>query len=164
MGRIGQTRVGQARYARPSIRVDTGELTSVQGESKQSLDKVKIKSGKSPATVSVQDSSENTIATEPAVKTPLSTSVLNNDKESYEVKLAGTALVSGSTVEGAEITVVREDTDEVVRNVTSDSNGEWSVTLPGGPVYHIFSEYEGGGTQYNTKSRPFIDTSASEVK
>lgn len=77
----------------------------------------------------------------------------------------------GSGVQGAEIHIIRDNDNVKVASTTSDSNGRWHVTLPGGKttdsdpeVYSIEVWYRDGAkrekstTLYNAKNRPFIDT------
>lgn len=77
----------------------------------------------------------------------------------------------GPGVEDAEVVVIRDNDNTQVAKTTTDSNGQWHVTLPGGKttdpdpeVYSIEVWYRDGPKRqkstkiYNAKNRPFIDT------
>lgn len=78
---------------------------------------------------------------------------------------------SGTTVEGAEVHILKDNDDTLAASTTTDANGEWSVTLPAGndprpdpPVFSIEVWYRDGdkrdsnATVFNATNRPFIDT------
>lgn len=76
-----------------------------------------------------------------------------------------------SAAQGAEVHIIRDNDDTKVATTTTDANGRWHVTLPGGkstdsdpPVYSIEVWHREGQKRdpsaklYNAKNRPFIDT------
>lgn len=159
MGRLGNSRLSRTRLSFPDLAVDSAGKLAVTTRSISSVEKIATKAGKSPLTVTAKSEETLAIAQDPASIAFGSFTARQSSDESYDIILSGTAVVSGSTIEGAEISVVNEDTDTVVQTTTSGSNGEWSFTVPGGPEYHIIAEFEAGdGTQYNVKSKPFIDS------
>lgn len=87
--------------------------------------------------------------------------------------LGGTVVLEegGPGVEGAEIVIIRDNDNTQVAKTTTDSNGRWHVTLPGGKttdsdpeVYTMEVWYRDGPKRektteiYNAKNRPYIDT------
>ena len=78
-------------------------------------------------------------------------------------------LQDGTGVNGAEVQVIRDNDDTLVRSVETDSNGRWHVTLPAGTqpdpeVYVIEAYYRDGAKRdpdtdlFNATNRPYIDT------
>jgi len=91
----------------------------------------------------------------------------------WKAGLGGTVVLQegGSGVEGAEVVIIRDNDNTQVAKTTTDSDGRWHVTLPGGKttdsdpeVYSIEVWYRDGPkrekstTIYNARNRPFIDT------
>jgi len=87
--------------------------------------------------------------------------------------LGGTVVLEegGPGVEGAEVIIIRDNDNTQVAKTTTDSDGRWHVTLPGGKttdpdpeVYSMEVWYRDGPKReksteiYNAKNRPFIDT------
>jgi hypothetical protein len=91
----------------------------------------------------------------------------------YLAGLGGTVVFEegGPGVEGAEVHIIRNNDDTKVATTTTDADGRWHVTLPGGKttdpdpeVYSIEVWYREGAKRdkntelYNAENRPFIDT------
>ena len=65
--------------------------------------------------------------------------------------------LDGAAIQGAAITAINNDTGAVLGETTTDSAGNWTITVAGGQTVHVLSEYEGGdGTLYRDQSRPFM--------
>lgn len=91
---------------------------------------------------------------------------------SYLANIGGQVTLPDDTAaDGAEVHIIRDNDDTKVATTTTDTNGEWAVTLPGKdgqdpdpPVYSIEVWYRDGpkrdpsATLYNATNRPFIDT------
>lgn len=72
--------------------------------------------------------------------------------------LAGTATLDGEPVEGASITVLDADSDEHEVEVSTGSDGSYSIEVPGHSSYHVLASYEDEeGVQFNEKSKPFLN-------
>jgi hypothetical protein len=82
--------------------------------------------------------------------------------ESIEIAVAsttvsGTVILGGSGVQGAILTVINDSDGTVEATTTTDSNGDYSVSVPQNEVYHVLVEYDDGqGNLYNETSKPFI--------
>lgn len=86
-------------------------------------------------------------------------SVTSQSVEDYLAAIGGKVTLSGNPVEGVEVKIIRESDNEVVRAPLTDGDGNYRVTVEGGPVYHVVTQYNDGSTFYNAESLPFIDTS-----
>lgn len=73
-----------------------------------------------------------------------------------EFYVSGKVTLSGSGVDGAEVYVINDDTQEVITRQTTDANGNYSVQVPEGTTIHVAVQYEDGTDQYNDESKPFI--------
>jgi len=73
--------------------------------------------------------------------------------------LSGTVTLSGSGVQDATIHVINDTDDSIETTTTTDSNGDYSVSVPSGNTYHVTVRYEdSNGNKYNDESKPFIAT------
>lgn len=86
-----------------------------------------------------------------AAATPLSAS------ETVEDVIAGTVTLNGSGVQGAKVYVIDTNSDTVVGTATTDTNGDYSVTVPAEPPYHVAVQYDDGSQKYNALSKPYIE-------
>lgn len=74
------------------------------------------------------------------------------------VTLSGTAIQSGSGVQGAEIIVIDNDRDVIADRVTTDSSGNWSTEVRDNTL-HVVAQYtDGNGNVYNTESYPNVNS------
>ena len=71
--------------------------------------------------------------------------------------IAGTVTLSGSGVQGAKVYVINAENDTVERTATTDANGDYGVTVPADPPYHIAVQYDDGSQKYNALSKPFVE-------
>lgn len=77
----------------------------------------------------------------------------------WEIRGTGDLAITrnGSAQAGATVRLFNQTTEAYVGKTTSDASGEWVFTdLTETDVYHAFIEYENGGTEYQTLSRPFL--------
>ena len=80
-------------------------------------------------------------------------------KENYfvPIELSGTVVDGGDPVSGAKVTAIDDTSDEIVTTTTTDSDGNWSATVPDTQL-HIVAQYEDdSGTKYNTESYPYVN-------
>jgi len=70
--------------------------------------------------------------------------------------VSGNVTLSGSPVQGATIEVIDQTNGDLEATTTTDSNGDYSVTVETGITVHVCCRYEDGGTQYNSESKPFV--------
>lgn len=71
--------------------------------------------------------------------------------------IAGMALLAGSPIQNAKITLIDSDSDEVVSITLTDADGRYSFfNLEENKQYHVTGEYEDSPDQYNAKSLPFM--------
>lgn len=96
----------------------------------------------------------------------------NDSETNWDALLGGVVKdPQGIAVEGAEVHIIRDNDDTKVATTTTDSNGEWSVTLPAGndprpdpPVWSIQVWYRDGNKRdpdaklFNATNRPYIDS------
>lgn len=72
--------------------------------------------------------------------------------------LSGTCTLDGNAVEGAKVHVINADTDTHEGSVTSDVNGDWSLTVSDDTAqYACFAQLDDGSNQYNAEGRPFVE-------
>jgi hypothetical protein len=72
------------------------------------------------------------------------------------VDISGTVTdEDGDALDGVQVTVINETTDSVAATTTTDSNGDYSVTV-GSDSYHVLFYYVDGGSDFNTDSYPYI--------
>ena len=71
--------------------------------------------------------------------------------------ISGTCTLDGDPVQGAKVHVINSDTDTHEGTDTSDSDGNWSVTVSDeNAEYACFAQLEQDGEQYDAEGRPFI--------
>lgn len=76
-----------------------------------------------------------------------------------ENQVSGTVTLNGSGVQGATVRVIDQNTDTQIASATTDSNGDYGITVDSGLTVHVTVEYEdGSGNQYNDESKPFVTT------
>ena len=73
------------------------------------------------------------------------------------LEISGAVTLSGAGVSGARVYVIDTDAGEVAETATTDANGDYSVSVSSGPVYHVAVQYDDGSTQYNALSKPFVE-------
>lgn len=89
--------------------------------------------------------------------------------ETWKAGIGGVVTSNGSGVGGAEVQVIRDNDDTLVRSVITGSDGRWHVTLPAGSepdpeVYVVEAYYRDGPKRdpdadlFNATNRPYIDT------
>jgi hypothetical protein len=72
------------------------------------------------------------------------------------VDISGTVTdKDGNALGGVPVAIIDEANDSVAATTTTDSSGNYSVTV-GSNSYHVLFAYEESGEQYNTDSYPFI--------
>ena len=65
--------------------------------------------------------------------------------------------LDGTAIQGAQITVINNDTGAVLGETTTDAAGNWTITVSGGQTVHVLAEYEdANGALYRDQSRPFM--------
>lgn len=75
-----------------------------------------------------------------------------------KIEISGTVVDGGTGVSGAKVTVIDDTSDEVLTTTTTDSNGNWSATVPDTRL-HVVAQYEDdSGTVYNTTSYPYVNS------
>lgn len=75
-------------------------------------------------------------------------------KNAYTV--SGTVTLSGSPVQGATIEVIDQTNGDLEATTTTDSNGDYSVSVESGITVHVCCRYDDGVDTYNSKSKPFV--------
>ena len=78
---------------------------------------------------------------------------LAND-ESLEIKICfkikGTTKKQGTLIQGAKVSCINQDTNELVGHTTSDENGEWEfLDLDDESKYHVVGSLEDGEDKFN---------------
>ena len=81
--------------------------------------------------------------------------------ESLVIK--GTVTLEGSPVEGATVRVFNQTTETYIDDTLTDASGEYSFDLSTEDDYHLFVEYEQGGTLYNAESLHSIEPEDENV-
>ncbi|MCU4754249.1 PQQ-binding-like beta-propeller repeat protein [Halobacteria archaeon AArc-curdl1] len=72
------------------------------------------------------------------------------------IDLSGTVGLQGTPIEGAEILVIDDESDEFLERVVADENGEWSAEVAD-TTLHVTAQYEDeDGNQYNAESYPYV--------
>ena len=70
--------------------------------------------------------------------------------------------LDGTAVQGAAITVINHDTGAVLGETTTDTSGNWAITVSGGQTVHVLAEYEDAdGNLYQEHSKPFVVVESS---
>lgn len=76
---------------------------------------------------------------------------------SIPANFSGTVTESGSAVQGAEIAAVNDTTDVIEDTSTTDSNGDYTLSVTGENNYHLTVQYEdGSGNTFNAVSKPYV--------
>lgn len=63
----------------------------------------------------------------------------------------------GSSVSGADVFVVASDGN--VYHTTTDSNGDYSLTVPSGDAHVLISYEDGNDNTFRGESKPFVNVS-----
>lgn len=72
--------------------------------------------------------------------------------------ISGTAVLNGSPVENAKISLIDSDTDTLVDTQLTDSSGFYIFEgLNGASIYHAVAEFDDSPDLYNAKSLPFLE-------
>lgn len=78
--------------------------------------------------------------------------------------ISGTVTLDGSGVSGAKVYVINDTDGTLEGSTTTDSNGDYSISVTGGITVHVAVQYEdGNGNQYNDHSKPFVASGATIV-
>jgi len=72
-------------------------------------------------------------------------------------EITGQVTLNGIGVGGAVIYVIDTETDSIVGTETTDGNGEYLLTVPSEPLYHVTVQYDDGSEKYNALSKPYVD-------
>lgn len=136
---------------------DSGSITTAAGSSKTASETATLSesgstTGASGSLLTAGESASLTTSPGPvtATATPLTATA------SAFVTISGTATLNGNAVQGAKVYVIDTSNDTIQTTATTDSNGNYAVSVPYGPEYHIAAQYESGGDQYNAESKPFV--------
>lgn len=76
------------------------------------------------------------------------------------MEITGTVDLNGTTQSG--ITVVVDSVDDTTPSAsfeaktTTDTNGDYSFTVPDGATYHVDARYDDGADKWAGKSQPYI--------
>lgn len=71
--------------------------------------------------------------------------------------VGGTCTLNGSGVP-AKIYIVDTTNDSVVKELTANSDGTWSVSIPSGLTVHVAAQYDDGTDKWNDYSKPYLNT------
>jgi hypothetical protein len=76
------------------------------------------------------------------------------------ITISGTVDADGSTTSGILVYILQVDgstpSASVETTTTTDSSGNWSVSVPEGNTYHVAAQYDDGSTEYAGESKPYI--------
>lgn len=84
--------------------------------------------------------------------------ITNEASAQTDTTISGTVRKGLSTVQGATIHAINDSKNRVEATATSDSNGNYSVDVTPGDVYHVTVQYDDGTNKYDEESKPFIAT------
>lgn len=74
------------------------------------------------------------------------------------VEIAGTVVNSGSPVQGAKIYAIDTTNGDIEATATTDSSGNYSVTVAAGLVLDVVAQWDDGTDKYNAEANTFIET------
>jgi hypothetical protein len=138
--------------------VDTGSLTTATGTalSPEVTRTVTEAAGTLGTTATALTAAGTSEITASSTVTAATATVLSAS-EAVEDVISGTVSLSGSGVQGARVFVIDTDTDTIEATATTDTYGDYSVTVPAEAPYHVAVQYDDGSQKYNALSKPYIN-------
>lgn len=90
---------------------------------------------------------------------PVDESVSVNSVElSTGTEISGTVTNAGTPIQGATVYVVDSTNGDLEGSATTDSNGDYSLTVGTGLVIDVVVQYDDGSDTFNTEANTYIQT------
>jgi hypothetical protein len=156
MSRVGLSRVGSTRAGVTVIAVssDVTDANALVESSDVTLEVTTSPQISDGVAVSIPASEEGITVASPVLVASVA-SVESAETTPLDT-ISGVVTISGTGVQGAKIYVINQENDSIEATATTDSNGNYSVTVPALPLYHVTVQYDDGSEKYNAPSKPYV--------
>lgn len=89
--------------------------------------------------------------------------ILSLDTQLQDGIISGVALdLNSNPVQGAIVKAVNQETEEV-RKTQTDSEGEFSIEVPDGGIFHVSIRHEDSGEFFSDQSIPYLEVEPSNA-